>query len=156
MPSIPGRIIRAWREEMEFSPHDLCLACNFTIDYLNRIEEDAVDKVHTRTYQKIANAFNLTLDELSLDPDEVRRGDIILEAPEQFHKLLHLVVGLVVLLGTLTLIVLCTALLSYGFLRLYPLAEDFFVEAPSIQEPGPPPHPKTDTPRLGGPDRSRA
>lgn len=118
MAAIPGRIIRAWREERGWSVLDLALAAAMTPDYLTRVESDEVGKVHTRTYQKLADALSVSLDELATDPEDIRKGDLISQAPESLQGLIRVVLVLVLVCGSLFVVAAATGVLAYGYFEL--------------------------------------
>ena len=109
-----GAKIRGLRESVAWSPEDLAQACSLRTVYLMAIEDDSAPRVHTRTYQKIADALNVPLEYLfgnvPLDPA------LTLEKELEDHPwrwFISLILRLIIVLGTLTLTLIIMALVVY-------------------------------------------
>lgn len=95
---IPGARIKDLREAAHWSTSDLARACDLREEYLIQIENGHILKVHTRTYQKIADALGITLGML-LGEEEILRNAI--DEEELPNPLTKLILFFVISLGLL-------------------------------------------------------
>lgn len=113
-----GLRIRELREQAAWSPRDLADACDIRVEYVLDIE-DGVPKVHTRTYQKIADALNVNLQYLLTGERETEPAklDLLAEVPPEWRWLIRLTMRLVIVFGTLNLLlgIICV----FGYLALW-------------------------------------
>lgn len=101
---IPGTRIRDFREVAGWSTGDLARACQFRESYLLDIEAGNVLKVHSLTYQKIADALGITLPMLNGDEEVPVGMSLEDEVPEEYRWLVRNIIYLVVILGTQVII----------------------------------------------------
>lgn len=111
----PGMKVRRFREARQWSPDDLAKACVMRPQFILQIEDGEAPHVHTRTWQKIADVLDVTLEDI-FNEDEVAisEGNVIDEVSEENRPLVIFTLRLTFLLGALVLIAslvaLCAAL----------------------------------------------
>jgi len=113
---IPGQRIRDFRESRGWSTNDLARACNMRESFLLDIEDGNIVKIHPRTYQKIADALNLTLGMLNGDEDIPENASIYDEIPEKYRFLIKIILILVVVLGVITTVFITFSIFLAVFL----------------------------------------
>lgn len=120
---IPGQRIRDFREASGWSTNELARACNMREAYLIDIEQGNVIKVHTMTYQKIADALGVTLS--ILNGDEEIPGGMSLEdeIPEGQRFLIKIILRLIITLGVVTTLMLAAFLFGYPLTLLLSLIQ---------------------------------
>lgn len=115
-----GDNVRVLREQRGWSVLTLAKAAGMRPQYLARLEEETEEIVSFRTWQKLADALDVTLSELqdidTIPPDH----SIFDEIEERTRWFPLLVVKLIMLLGTLALL-LCMVCIA-GLLASYILA----------------------------------
>ncbi len=116
---IPGERIREFRQMRGLSPEELALAANMRPAYLLDIEEGRTFRVHTFTYQKVADALGVTLG-MILDQESPPKADhdVLQEVPESWRWIVRLTVSLAFLLGALSLLACISLVVGWLSLRL--------------------------------------
>ncbi len=66
----PGERVRKIREDSNISVNDLARSADMRPGYLQLIEDNAAEKVHTRTYKKLAECLGVPVDMLFNELEE--------------------------------------------------------------------------------------
>jgi len=110
--NVPGVRIRDLREALGWSTLDLARACRMREEYLCDIEAGVILKVHTFTYQKIADALGVTLGVLDGSEELAPNAKLEDEVPSEYLWFVKMTIRAVLVLGTLTLTLIVVAVAS--------------------------------------------
>lgn len=110
----PGTKLRLLREARDWSPEQLAKACVMRTQFVLQIEANEVPEVHVRTWQKLADVLDCSLEDFFTDDDlPALDRDVVDEVSEELRPLVVLTLRLVFLLGGLTLLSLLLAAAGY-------------------------------------------
>jgi len=107
----PGTKLRLLREARGWAPEELAKACVMRPQFVLQIESNEAGLVHTRTWQKLADVLDCSVEDFfSEEVENLVDRDITEEAPPELRPLVLFTLRLVFLLGGLTTIALLVGL----------------------------------------------
>jgi transcriptional regulator with XRE-family HTH domain len=101
----PGEMIRDFREQRGMTPEELALAAGMRPQYLLQIESGEIHRVHTFTYQKLADALHVTLGMvLGQELSPPAGHTVFQELPSSYRFVVRATIHMCLLFGSLLLL----------------------------------------------------